>query len=224
MTNGTRQGSIFSPRGGFSSYIDPLIEELRNCGHGLSILNQWYGSVFYADDGILLSTTINGLQEMVNIVANRAEENGLVLSTDKNLDKSKTKCMAFHNKVPKEELPPILLNNVPLPWKSSANHIGQTLQSDGTMSQDLREKRGQYIDRCMTLNQEFLFASPDVKLRMARLYNSHFSGSNNWTFDSDMFGQLCRSYNVNLRAIYDLPHGTHSWIVEQLSGGVTRNN
>ena len=87
------------------------------------------------------------------------------------------------------------------------------------MNQDLREKRGQYIDRCMTLNQEFFFASPEVKLRMSRLYNSHFSGSNNWMFDSDLFGQLCRSYNVNLRAIFDLPHGTHSWIVEQLSGG-----
>ena len=54
---------------------------------------------------------------------------------------------------------------------------------------------------------------------MARMYNSHFSRSNNWRFDSEMFGQLCRSYNVNLRAMYDLPHGTHCWIVEQLSGG-----
>ena len=37
VTNGTRQGSIFSPKGGFGCYLDPLLNLLRLSGSGCRI-------------------------------------------------------------------------------------------------------------------------------------------------------------------------------------------
>ena len=56
-------------------------------------------------------------------------------------------------------------------------------------------------------------------MKLFKLYNCHFTNSNNWNFQSSIFQQLVRSYNVNLKVIYDLPYGCHNWLVEELSGG-----
>ena len=145
VTNGSRQGPVFSPRGGFSTYLDPMLQELRGSGFGVMLGEFWYGALAYADDVILLSTTISGLQEMIDICAKHAEDNNLVCSTHEDPDKSKTVGIAFKPKVPKNQLPSLILNGNTLPWKTSVNHLGATLHSDGTMDQDIREKRWEIL-------------------------------------------------------------------------------
>ena len=71
----------------------------------------------------------------------------------------------------------------------------------------------------MEINQEFFFASAEIKLKMARLYNTSFFGSNTWNFKSEIVRQLCRSWNSNIRGAYEIPWNTHCWIVEELTGG-----
>lgn len=218
VTNGTRQGSVFSPVGGFATYIDPLITELRHSGIGCNIKGTWFGSVFYADDGTLLCPSVNGLQKMVDICAAHADINNLEFSTDPNPQKSKTKCIAF-SRLPKTDLAPIFLNGDKLPWVDRVVHVGNTLFSNGKMEQDLKEKRGIYIERCMELNQEFMACPNQVKLKMHRLYNSHFTGSSLWDFSSVYFNMLCNSWNVNIRIMLDLPRDTHCYLVEELDDG-----
>ena len=53
---------------------------------------------------------------------------------------------------------------------------------------------------------------------MLRIYNSHFTGSCLWWFNSEGVNKLCNSWNTNLKVILDLPWSTHCYIVEQLSG------
>ena len=142
-----------------------------------------------------------------------------MFSTDKDPDKSKTMCIAFKAKVSRDQLPPVYLNEDELPWKEHVNHLGTTLHSDCTSDKDLQEKRGSFISTNYNLNQEFEHVPPEVKLKMFRLYNSHFTNSKVWSFSSESFDMLCRSYNKNLRIIYDLPLETHNWIIEDLSGG-----
>ena len=218
VTNGTRQGSVFSPVGGFSTYIDPLITELRHSGFGCNIKGIWFGSMFYADDGTLLCPSVSGLQVMVDICSAHADDNNLEFSTDPNPVKSKTKCIAFSSRK-KIDLAPIYLNGDKLPWCHRIVHVGNTLYHNGKMEQDIREKRAMYIDRCMELNQEFMTSPIDIKLKMHRLYNSHFTGSSLWDFSSDHFNMLCNSWNVNVRIMLDLPRDTHCYIVEELDNG-----
>ena len=89
VTNGVRQGSVFSPRGGFATYLDPMIKALRNSGYGCIIKGFWYGGLFFADDGILLSTSIQGLQGMISICEEHAKLTDLEFSTDPDPEKSK---------------------------------------------------------------------------------------------------------------------------------------
>ena len=177
------------------------------------------GALAWADDIILLSTSLNGLQSMVDICQKHAEETDLVFSTDPDdPSKSKTMCIAFHQEN-WQNLPPIFLNGDPLPWKETVKHIGSKLHCDGTMNQDNKEKRASFIQTCMQLNQEFESLPSETQLRLFKLYNSHFSGSNCWDYQSRVFQQTVNSYNVNLKCIYNLPRECHCWLSEELSGG-----
>ena len=87
------------------------------------------------------------------------------------------------------------------------------------MDQDIKEKLGIFVSTNYNLNQEFEFCTTEIRLRMLRLYNMHFTNCRLWNFQSEMFNKLCCSYNTNLCIIYDLPYDAHNWIVEELSGG-----
>ena len=76
-----------------------------------------------------------------------------------------------------------------------------------------------FISRVYSLNQDFSFAKPETKLQMCRLYNTAFYGSNCWEFATEQVEKFAKTWNVNLRIMYDLPFDTHCWIVEELSGG-----
>ena len=202
--------------GGFGCYLDPLLKELRNSGLGCRLGQYWYGALAYADDLILLSPSISGLQNMVNICQNHAESNDLLFSTDPDPNKSKTICIAFNCKN-KISLGNICLNNNKLPWKEQYKHIGNYIHEDGTMDKDVSVKRAAFIQACMNQNDEFECLPIESKVKLLNIYNSHFTGSNLWNFESEKFNQLSNSWNVNLRIICQLPLETHKYLVEQIS-------
>ena len=178
VTNGTRQGGVFSPKGGFATYLDPLLEQLRSSGFGCRVASHWFGGLALADDVILLSLSVQGLQNMVNICAEHAKRTDLMFSTDPDPEKSKTLCIAFGCK-DTNNLATIELNGNGLPWKDEVNHLGTTLSRTCTTSKDTMIKRAKFIQSCYDICQEFSFASEETKLRMIRLYNTAFYGSNN---------------------------------------------
>ena len=217
VTNGTRQGSIFSPRGGFNTYLDPMIESLRSSGYGCTIGRHFFGAFAYADDVLILATSVQGLQEMVNLCQMHAKENKLIFSTDTDPKKSKTMCMAF-NCNNRDLLSSVQLNGDDLPWVPKAKHIGNWLQEDGSTDLDLRVKKGMFIQNAMELNQEFSSLPAFIRMRLNMLYNSHFSGSNIWKLESEEAKHLISSWNKNIKLIFDLPWATHRWVLEEVTG------
>ena len=213
-----RQGAVFSPKGGFSTYLDDLVGNLRKSGLGVRNGLHWYGALLWADDCILLSTSVQDLQAMVDMCASHAKESDLVFSTDPDPKKSKTMCIAFNSLVNKEDLGSIILNGDKLPWKESVKHVGTKLNSNGTMEDDIREKRAIYIQTCMNLNQEFESLPYNSQLKLLNLFNSHYTGSNCWLYNSEKFQQMMNSFNVNIRVIFSLPNNTPCWMVEELAG------
>ncbi len=75
-SSGFKQGSVLSPIH-FSIYIDDLIERLLKNKEGCWMGNKFFGCIIYADDIELLVPCIRGLQSMLNVCNNFAEENGL---------------------------------------------------------------------------------------------------------------------------------------------------
>ena len=61
VLKGTRQGGLTSPLL-FNLVYKDLIDELGSCSGGISIDNDKYNVFCYADDILLASTTVSGLQ------------------------------------------------------------------------------------------------------------------------------------------------------------------
>jgi Reverse transcriptase (RNA-dependent DNA polymerase) len=66
MLAAVRQGSIWSPIL-FNIYVNNLIEELKSSGYGCFIGRTFVGCIMYADDLLLSSPSVNGMQSMLDI-------------------------------------------------------------------------------------------------------------------------------------------------------------
>ncbi|XP_047138787.2 RNA-directed DNA polymerase from mobile element jockey [Hydra vulgaris] len=83
LTQGVRQGSILSPHL-YNIYTQNLLETLQNESVvGTSINGNYTGVVAYADDIILLSSTVSGLQKLINICNMYTHKNCIKLNADK---------------------------------------------------------------------------------------------------------------------------------------------
>ena len=79
-------------------HVDGLFHILRKSLLGCWSNGEFVGIVGYADDNMLLSPTLDGLQRMINICELYAADHNLTFSTNENANKYKTKCMAILKK------------------------------------------------------------------------------------------------------------------------------
>ena len=93
----------------------------------------------------MLSPSRTGLQEIVKICENFAKATKLKFSTNIRIEKCKTKCLIFSKeRINYNEITPILLNALPLPFLNDLKHLGHVLQSD-SMTIDCNKKRAIFI-------------------------------------------------------------------------------
>ena len=217
VTNGFRQGAVSSPTL-FSVYINDLFRLLKQSGLGCRIQNCFFGCFGYADDLLLLSASRSGLQSMVNICAGFAESRNLKFSTNPDPKKSKTKCLIFSKQArARQNVLPVLLNGDPLPWVENAKHLGNKLQCDNSMKQDMAMKKGKFIGKVNSLAKEFHYATPDVFLTILNIYCTSFHGSRLWDLYSKESQSLFKSWIVSKRLACKVPWTTHRYLIECIS-------
>ena len=212
-TNGVRQGAVASPPF-FNIYLDELFNILLNSQLGCEIDSFYYGILGYADDCSLLCPSREGLQAMIDIVREYCDKHGITISTHADLERSKTKCIAFNCDVPTVKID---LYGVPLPWVESWKHLGHIIHKDENFSADTMLKRGEFIGKIHSLRQELGAVEPQVFLILTNIYLSSFYGSNLWDFNSESAGKLYSSWNRMIQTAYNLPFGTHRFILKELS-------
>ena len=74
LSQGVRQGSILSPHL-YNIYTEELLKEIKSLAVGTVVNSIHTGIITYADDIILMSTTLSGLQSMINCCINYGIKN-----------------------------------------------------------------------------------------------------------------------------------------------------
>lgn len=83
LSQGVRQGSILSPYL-YNIYTELLLESIEtNCKVGTSLFGVFTGIIMYADDIILLSPTMSGLQELLDNCVGYSDRHGIRMNADK---------------------------------------------------------------------------------------------------------------------------------------------
>ena len=200
-------------------YTDGLFKLLRDQKVGCWIQGKFTGAVGYADDNLVMSPTLEGLQTMMKTCETFAKEHNLQFSTNEDPKKSKTKCVAFL-KNPRK-LKSIKLNGNNLPWidfPDTVKHLGSTIDnSHNGLSADVMQKRAKFIQCNNELLQEFHFANPETKCHLNNIYNMSLYGSPLWDLSSGAVESLEKTYNRAVRTMWDIPLDSHRYLIEPLS-------
>ena len=216
ITNGVKQGAILSSIL-YCVYTNGLFEELRRRKLGCFVGSNYVGVIGYADDLFLMSPSLDGLQEMLKVCEEYANNHNLKFSTDANPQKSKTKCMAFLQK--DRELRGMRLCDNTLPWVGSGKHLGMRIENiRNIFSKDIKEKRARYIQGNNQLMQEFSFSSTSTKIFINRVYNGHHYGAVLWDLYDKETEKIFNAWNVSIRRMLRVDRKTHRFLIEPLSG------
>jgi hypothetical protein len=122
ISRGMKQGSLLSPTL-FNIFIDDLLEDLRNTNTGIRIDDLHLNSCTYADDVTIFSSTIPGLQQLMNISSSYASRWRFKFST------KKTKCIVMGTQLTRE--PPVFwLNDHPINVSNEVDILGVTFSSN----------------------------------------------------------------------------------------------
>ena len=88
VSNGVRQGGILSPLF-FNLYMDRLSVTLSETKVGCALGKTMVNHLAYADDLVILSPSVKGLQKLLNICSEYGEEHDIMFNH------KKTECMYF---------------------------------------------------------------------------------------------------------------------------------
>ena len=148
ISNGVRQGGVASPVL-FNIYINELFSILEGSNIGCSIDNYYFGALGYADDITLLCPTREGIQKLINIVKTYCDDYGITISTDPNVNKSKSKCIIFNcDYVPMN----VCLYDRDLPYVDQWEHLGHIINKDMSTSHDILRSRAIFISKVHSLH------------------------------------------------------------------------
>ena len=119
VRKGTRQGGLTSPFL-FNLFYEDLINQLSDCIGGININDHSFNVFCYADDLLLTSLTVSGLQKMICVANKYIRDNGLKFNP------LKTECVIF-GKCTLDPHPEWTLNGVKLDESTGISYLGVTL-------------------------------------------------------------------------------------------------
>ena len=88
------------------------------------------------------------------------------------------------------------------------------------MEKDCNRARAKYISKSLDIRQTLSFASPEVIMKGVQVFASDLYGCMLWDLSSNAAESLFKSWNTNIKLIYDIPRNTFTYLIE---GHFSRN-
>ena len=194
---GVRQGGVASPIL-FIVYVDELYKRLEMSGIGIFIGSMYYGILGYADDLILLATTIYALNRMIKICQDFANEYCVQYNP------TKSKFIVF-NGDPINNEANVELDGLPLRRCDDIVFLGNTLTCDMNDALDIREKISDLNSRTNSLKYKLGNIDRDVKCKLFNAKCLHCYGSETWDLSSNVCNLFWSAAGQAARCLLGLP-------------------
>ena len=209
ISNGVRQGGVASPTL-FCMYLDALLERVNASAYGCHFENNCFNCLAYADDLVLLSPTLSGLQSMLNVCENYCNSSKLQFNP------IKSACVCFR-KEKTVDLGSVSLNREIIPWVNETKHLGHIIMHNLNEKREILFKRSDLVCRTNVLLSQFGSMHHSVLLKIFMSQCAHIYGCQSWILHDRNVRLYYTMFNKCIRRLLKLPFKTHTSFLPLLS-------
>ena len=191
MSNGVKQGGVISAQL-FTVYIDKLLLDLKHSGYGFQLRDTFTGVLPYADDITLICPSLRGMNCMLKICSDFAENFSLTFNSNKSM------CIKFGESVNVRKKN--MLNDLQIAWVNDVRHLGNYINKS-LSAKDCQQKLSTFIGSVNKLNANFRNLQHDAIARLFKSPCCSFYGSQAWRIDSPDYKRICIACNKSVRNI-----------------------
>ena len=157
---GVRQGGVLSPVL-FNLYMDDMIEQLKESGYGCYINRHFFGCIMYADDILLLSASVTGLQKLLDLSYKYSSRVGLTF----NANKSNCVMVGVRRNT---RLPDMFIGDKAVAWSLSLKYLGIVFEAGRSLNVDCSAIRRKFYAACNSVLHRCKLAPENVKLHLVQ--------------------------------------------------------
>ena len=194
---GLRQGSVLSPIL-FNVYIDELSQSLNNVSSGCYIGNEFLNHVCYADDLVIFSPSLKGLNSLLKVCDEFGKNFDVIFNC------LKSKCIVFrkHGELFHDK---IYLSNNEIEIVESIQYLGVTLHYNMSDNDEICNQYRKLCSRVNVLGRKFNKCSFEVKNELFRVFCTNIYGINLWcNFSKKVLNKFRVCYNNGFRIMHGL--------------------
>ena len=130
----------------------------------------------------------------------------------------KTVCIKFGSTIIEGESE--FFDGVRLEWTDKIRHLGNFIDTTCTDYIDCITEKSYFIGYVNKLKVNFGKMTHNVLINLFKSYCCSFYSSHLWKFNSHGFDKICKSWNIAMRTLLQLPFNAHTWLL----GPITEQN